>query len=91
MKVKELIEVLQKEDPEAVVCVYGDSKEHFVVPLDVVWPAGRYLAYDAGGGDFVSQLDVDLSKQDPEEYSFTEEMENTWSHGIPAVTLHPLK
>jgi hypothetical protein len=79
MKVRELIEELQKENPEAEVIMSSDAEGNSYSPI-YGFEVGRYQAENAWSGTFYGQRDLD---PDDEYYSPPE------GDSIEALALFP--
>lgn len=82
MKVRELIEQLQKQDPEAIVVLQRDSEGNGFSPLSGLY-FGAYEAETTWSGNFgPHELTESMVKAG---YS-----EEDVVHGVSAVALHPI-
>ena len=67
MKVKDLIECLRREDPEAVVVMARDSEENDFSPLRGTW-VGKYVSKSSGRGVAYDPPEEGLFEEDIDRY-----------------------
>lgn len=84
-QVKDLIEMLKKEDPEAVVILSGDSEGNILSPYDGDPFIGEYRP------DTMAFGEVGYKKLTPEliEQGYTEE--DLIEDGYPCIVLYPMR
>lgn len=83
MKVRELIEQLQQEDPDALVVMSRDSEGNSYSPLSDFW-TGVYQADTTWSGE----VGFGELTQELQEHGYNEE--DILSDGVPAVILSPI-
>jgi hypothetical protein len=82
MNVKELIELLEKEDPERLVILQGDSEGNSFLPILNIW-IGAYKEYSEYDGDAkVEKLTESMQARD-------HTIEDVIKDGVPALILAP--
>jgi hypothetical protein len=84
MKVKELLEVLQAQDPEMEVVLSKDGEGNNFSPYDG-WSVGYYLADSTWSGEFSSDEHIEEASPDDYEEFYADAKEN----GVRAVCLWP--
>lgn len=75
MKVKDLIEQLQYEDPEAVVVMAIDGEENDFSPLRGLW-VGKYVSKSSGRGVAYDPPEVGLYEEDIEQYKYDNDLDD---------------
>jgi hypothetical protein len=82
MNVKEFIELLQKEDPERLVILQGDSEGNNFSPILDIW-TGAYKAYSEYDGDAKAEKLTESMRV----RGYT--IEDVITDGVPALILAP--
>lgn len=88
MKVKELIEELQKIDQELEIILSGDEEGNRFSPLDENYSIGYYSQENSWSGEFYSKEEVEEEILPDEEITLQEFIEETNSK--KCITLYPL-
>ena len=84
MKVKELIEMLQKENQEAIVVMSSDGEGNSYSPVADIGDVDRYKAHSTWSGE------VGYSKLTPKMKEDAYSEEDLLTDGEPAVVIFPV-
>lgn len=88
MKIKDLIEELQKLNPETLLVMSSDSEGNAYSPVSAPISIGYYFPDSSYSGDFYEGTLEELVTDG--DYDSVEEAEEDMQHAIPAVCIWPV-
>jgi len=88
MKIKDLIEELQKLNPETLLVMSSDSEGNAYSPVSVPISVGHYFPDSSYSGDFYEGTLEELVADG--DYDSVEEAQEDMQHAIPAVCIWPV-